>query len=197
MKTLLAAILILFALPVLADGKPFRFCSEDVDCFMHDHPALQDQIDQNAAAILNNGLWIDELDSRLSTQITSNNLRLNQIEDSFNALVEQGNTNALNIHNLGLLHEADVEAAQIAFRRMDDKLSASIAASSALDFTAPAVNGRARWNFGAAYYDSEAAIGIGYVKKFSGTKSFGIGFASDLSFDETVVKGHFGFDVGK
>ncbi len=176
----------------LADGKPRELPEH---AHPHVHADLQSQIDINATNIINNGLWIDGLDSRLSQQITQNNLRINQIEDSFNALVEQGNTNALNIHNLGLLHEADVLMVETAFRRFDKRLSASVAASSALDFTAPAVNDTARLNFGLAGYDSQGALGIGYVRKLKNSNVVSFGVASDFGFDETIVKGSFGLTL--
>lgn len=183
----LSWILILIPLAAAADGgKTCRTACE------HDHPGLQQQIDQNSDLIQGNSLWIDELDRRLSTQITSNNMRINQIEDSFRALVEQGNTNALNIHNLALQHDVDVADAYAAFNRLDKRLTASVAASSALDFTAPAVNDSARLNFGGAIYDSEPAFGIGYVRKLKNKNTFAIGIAADFGFDEPIIKGSFG-----
>lgn len=185
---------ILFLLPVFAfaDGKPRELPEHS---HPHQHSDLQNQIDINATNIVNNGLWIDELDRRLSTQITSNNLRINQIEDSFMALVEQGNTNALNIHNLGLRHDADVDFAKDQLYKLSDRLSASVAASSALDFTAPSAIDTARLNFGVAAYDSEAAFGIGYVRKLKNTNTISFGVATDFGFDETIVKGSFGLTL--
>lgn len=173
-------VLLLLPMFAFADGKPRELPEHE---HPHGHPGLQSQIDINAQRIIdnqflisanrdgvrNNGLWIDELDRNLSTQITAVNQIATQNADTIK-------------RNFNLL-KSDV-----------DDLTAAVAAESSLNFNESNTNGRYRVTLGTATYDGEVGFGLALTKKFAGQKAFGLGVAT--ASGETLVKGQFAFDLG-
>lgn len=170
MKWFLFFSLLFFAVNGLADDKT------TVPGHEHSHPDLQLQLDEHQSIL-------DQHD-----------LEFDSVYESLSVLGEQGNTNALNIHNLELRFDEAFALHRSALGKLNDKLSGAVAAGAALNFNEPAVNGRGRWTVGTANYDGQTAFGISFTKKQWASKAWGLGVATDG--DETLVKGQFAWDVG-